>query len=61
MAAYAAAFAAAWWVPLLPAVVGFAAIHLLLRYLRTRSLMPFIYYRYAVAVITLVIAAIRVA
>ena len=43
------------------AVVGFAAIHLLLRYLRTRSLMPFIYYRYAVAVITLVIAAIRVA
>lgn len=42
------------------ALVGFAAIHFLLRYLRTRSLLPFIGYRYAVAAITLVIGAIRV-
>ncbi len=42
------------------AVVGFLVIHLLLRYLRTRSLLPFVFYRYGVAVITLVIAAIRV-
>jgi undecaprenyl-diphosphatase len=45
----------------LSAVVGFAAIHLLLRYLRTRSLVPFVTYRYGVAVITLVIAGLRVA
>lgn len=43
------------------AIVGLAAIHLLLRYLRTRSLVPFVLYRYGVAVITLVIAGIRVA
>ena len=43
------------------AVVGFLAIHLLLRYLRTRSLVPFVYYRYGVAALTLLIAAIRVA
>lgn len=42
------------------ALVGFAAIHFLLRYLRTRSLLPFIGYRYAVAVVTLVIGAIRI-
>ncbi|MEP7217130.1 MAG: undecaprenyl-diphosphatase UppP [Anaerolineaceae bacterium] len=42
------------------AVVGFVVIHLLLRYLRTRSLMPFVVYRYGVAMATLVIAAIRV-
>lgn len=42
------------------ALVGFAAIHFLLRYLRTRSLLPFIGYRYAVAAVTLVIGAIRV-
>ena len=42
------------------AVVGFAVIHFLLRYLRTRSLLPFVVYRYGVAVITLVIAAFRV-
>jgi undecaprenyl pyrophosphate phosphatase UppP len=40
--------------------VGFLAIHLLLRYLRTRSLLPFILYRYGVAVLTIVIAAARV-
>lgn len=43
------------------ALVGVAAIHYLLRFLRTRTLVPFIVYRYAVAVATLVIAAIRVA
>ncbi|MEP6871002.1 MAG: undecaprenyl-diphosphatase UppP [Anaerolineaceae bacterium] len=42
------------------AIVGFVVIHLLLRYLRTRSLIPFVVYRYAVAVVTLLIAAIRV-
>ncbi len=42
------------------ALVGFAAIHFLLRYLRTRSLLPFIGYRYAVAAITLIIGAIRI-
>jgi undecaprenyl-diphosphatase len=43
------------------AVVGFAVIHYLLRYLRTRGLLPFVLYRYAVAALTLVIGAIRVA
>ena len=42
------------------AVVGFAAIHFLLRYLRTRSLLPFVGYRYLVAALTLIIGAIRV-
>ncbi len=42
------------------ALVGFAAIHFLLRYLRTRSLLPFIGYRYAVAAATLIIGAIRI-
>jgi undecaprenyl-diphosphatase len=42
------------------AVVGFLAIHLLLRYLRTRTLFPFIVYRYAVAALTIVIATARV-
>jgi undecaprenyl-diphosphatase len=42
------------------AAVGFLAIHLLLRYLRTRSLLPFIVYRYGVAALTIVIAAARV-
>ena len=42
------------------AIVGFAVIHFLLGYLRTRSLVPFVIYRYGVAVLTLVIAAIRV-
>lgn len=43
------------------AVVGFLAIHFLLRYLRTRSLLPFVLYRYGAAALTLVIALIRVA
>ncbi|MGE5596475.1 MAG: undecaprenyl-diphosphatase UppP [Hyphomicrobiales bacterium] len=43
------------------ALVGFAVIHFLLRYLRTQTLIPFVVYRYGVAVLTLVIAAIRVA
>ena len=43
------------------AVVGFAVIHFLLRYLRTRSLLVFVLYRYAVAALTLVIGGIRVA
>lgn len=42
------------------AVVGFAAISFLMRYLRTRSLLPFVLYRYGVAVLTLIIAAVRV-
>jgi undecaprenyl-diphosphatase len=42
-------------------VVGLAVIHLLLRWLRTRSILPFVYYRYGVAALTLVIAGIRVA
>ena len=45
---------------LFSAIVGFAVIHFLLGYLRTRSLVPFVIYRYGVAVLTLVIAAIRV-
>ncbi len=43
------------------AVVGFLVIHLLLRYLQTRTLVPFAVYRWGVAVLTLVIAGIRVA
>lgn len=43
------------------AVVGFLVIHLLLRYLRTRTLVPFAVYRWGVAILTLVIAGIRVA
>jgi undecaprenyl-diphosphatase len=43
------------------ALVGFAAIHFLMRYLRSRSLLPFVLYRYGVAAFTLVIAALRVA
>ncbi|MEO6398777.1 MAG: undecaprenyl-diphosphatase UppP [Tepidiformaceae bacterium] len=42
------------------ATVGYIVIHLLLRYLRTRSLVPFVLYRYGVAVLTLAIAAIRI-
>lgn len=41
------------------AVVGFSAIHFLLRFLRTRTLMPFVYYRLAVAALTLIIGGIR--
>ena len=43
------------------AISGFAVIHFLLRFLRVRSLQVFVLYRYAVAVLTLVIAGIRVA
>lgn len=43
------------------AIVGFAVIHFLLRFLRVRSLQVFVYYRYAVAALTLLIAGIRVA
>lgn len=43
------------------ALVGFLVIHYLLRFLRTHSLAPFVIYRYGVAVLTLVIGAIRVA
>jgi undecaprenyl-diphosphatase len=43
------------------AVVGFLVIHALLRYLRTRSLLPFVYYRWGAAALTLLIGAIRIA
>jgi undecaprenyl pyrophosphate phosphatase UppP len=36
-------------------------IHYLLRFLRTRTLMPFVYYRVGVAALTLLIGAVRVA
>ena len=42
------------------AVVGFAVIHWLLRFLRTRGLLTFVVYRYGVAVVTLAIGAVRV-
>ncbi|MCL4241979.1 MAG: undecaprenyl-diphosphatase UppP [Dehalococcoidia bacterium] len=42
------------------ATVGFAVIHLLLRYLRTRTLLPFVLYRFAVAALALTIGGIRV-
>ncbi len=42
------------------AVVGFAAIHFLLRWVRTRTLLVFVLYRYAVALLTLAIGAFRV-
>lgn len=42
------------------AVVGLLVIHFLMRYLRTRSLMPFVVYRWGVAGLTLVIAGFRV-
>jgi len=42
------------------AVVGFLAIHFLLRYLRTRSLLLFVVYRYGAAALTLIIALVRV-
>ena len=41
--------------------VGLAVIHYLLRFLRTRTLMPFILYRFGVAALALVIGAVRVA
>lgn len=45
---------------LFSAVVGFLVIHFLLRFLRTRTLMPFVFYRLFVAGLTLVIGAFRV-
>lgn len=42
------------------ALVGLAAIHGLLRFLRTQTLLPFVYYRFAVAALTLAIGAVRV-
>ncbi|MEX0783856.1 MAG: undecaprenyl-diphosphatase UppP [Dehalococcoidia bacterium] len=42
------------------AVTGFVVIHYLLRYLRTRSLLVFVLYRYVVAALTLLIGGIRV-
>ncbi|MDQ1438324.1 MAG: undecaprenyl-diphosphatase [Acidimicrobiaceae bacterium] len=41
------------------AVTGFAAVWLLLRYVRTHSFAPFVAYRVAVGVVVLVIAALR--
>jgi len=43
------------------AIVGFIAIHVLLRWVRTRSLLVFVLYRYAVAILALAIGAIRIA
>ena len=41
--------------------VGMLVIAFLMRFLRTRTLMPFVYYRFAVAGLTLIIGAFRVA
>lgn len=43
------------------AASGFVVVHYLLRFLRTRTLMPFVYYRFVAAVLTLLIGAVRVA
>jgi undecaprenyl-diphosphatase len=43
------------------AIVGFAAIRYLLLYLQRGDLLPFIFYRFGLAAVTLIIAAIRVA
>ena len=40
-------------------VAGFAAIHFMLRYLRTRSLQVFVWYRFALVAIVLVVLLIR--
>jgi undecaprenyl-diphosphatase len=40
-------------------IVGLAAINWLMRFIRTRSFLPFVYYRFALAAITLVIGALR--
>jgi undecaprenyl-diphosphatase len=42
------------------AVTGFVVVHYLLRFLRTRTLMPFVWYRFGAAALTLLIAAVRV-
>ena len=41
--------------------VGFLVIHYLMRFLRTRTLMPFVIYRFGAAAATLLIGAIRTA
>ena len=41
--------------------VGFLVIHYLMRFLRTRTLMPFVIYRFMAAALTLIIGAIRTA
>jgi undecaprenyl-diphosphatase len=41
------------------AVVGFLVIHFLLQFLRTRTLLTFVIYRYVVAAITLLLLAVR--
>ena len=51
-------------VPLLVGLVaslisGFAAIHFMLRYLRTRSLQVFVWYRFALVAIVLVVLLMR--
>ncbi|MGH2607502.1 MAG: undecaprenyl-diphosphatase UppP [Tepidiformaceae bacterium] len=43
------------------ALVGFVVIHFLMRYLRTRSLLVFVVYRYGLAAVTLIVAGTRVA
>jgi len=42
------------------AATGFLVVHYLLRFLRTRTLMPFVWYRFAAAALTLLIGAFRV-
>jgi len=42
------------------ALVGLAAIHFFLRYLRTSTLVPFVVYRYGVAIATVVIGGLRI-
>jgi undecaprenyl-diphosphatase len=41
------------------AVVGFLVIHFLLQFLRTRTLLTFVIYRYVVAAVTLLLLAVR--
>lgn len=41
------------------AIVGFLVIHYLLRFLRTRTLLTFVIYRYVVAAVTLLVIAFR--
>ena len=41
------------------AVVGYAAIAFLLRFLATNTLMPFVFYRVALGVVVLVMVAVQ--
>jgi undecaprenyl pyrophosphate phosphatase UppP len=43
------------------AVSGFVAIRLLLRYVRTRSYAPFVWYRFAFAIVVLTVLFLRYA